>query len=234
MRDYMEENNNGTQKVIFTTLLIVFLVIALLWATGLIRWEDSSEENDIQVENTDEEMIYESDDDFEVSESEWMALKEEVSQLRQEVERLKSGSVKHIPASTQPTSISESVPKKESIPLQPKAETTSVAHNANAITLTNYNHDWGHLDATFTLKNNIHRAITQVTGRLIYYDMSGNMLDYQDFTKSIIIEPGMVKTVSLEGYGYSDKYSFYKSESYPGNSNRKYKVKFELKSYKTR
>lgn len=41
MEDYMHEGNSGIKKV-GLTLLIVALVIALLWATGLIRWEDSS------------------------------------------------------------------------------------------------------------------------------------------------------------------------------------------------
>ena len=220
----MHEGNSGIKKV-GLTLLIVALVIALLWATGLIRWEDSSKEkHDIQDELTiDDEMTeYESDDDFEVSAGEWAALKDEVRQLRQEIQQLKS---------SQPR---VSAPVRETTSAKPQEEGHTTTFNPNALTLTNYTHDWVQSDATVALKNNIDRTITQVAGRMVYYDMSGNMLDYQDFTKSVVIEPGMTKTFSLRGYGHKDDYAYYKSETVPGNPNRKYKVKFELKSYKTR
>lgn len=165
---------------------------------------------------------YESDDDFEVSAGEWAALKDEVSQLRQEIQQLKS---------SQPRA---SAPVRETTSAKPQEEGRTTTFNPNALTLTNYTHDWVQSDATVALKNNIDCIVTQVTGRMIYFDMSGNMLDYQDFTKSVVIEPGMVKTFSLRGYGHKDDYAYYKSETVPGNPNRKYKVKFELKSYKTR
>ena len=82
----MNERKSGNAKV-YIVLLSVALVIALLWATGLIRWEDSSKERTA----FSGEMIYDEDGDITVPVDEWRALQNEVQQLRQEVEQLKSG-----------------------------------------------------------------------------------------------------------------------------------------------
>ena len=228
MNNDMNERRGGSGKI-FLVILVIFIVVGILWATGLVRWENSAKKQKETVVVIDDDSATASDGDITVPADEWLALKNEVKQLRQEVNQLKSGSAKSASSKTQTPATPASA--------QPTKTTTegssSASQSANAITLANYNHDWVQSEATVALKNNTDRTITQVTGRMIYYDMSGNMLDYQDFTKSVTIEPGMVKNFSLKGYGYRESYAYYKSEVSITKPDRKYKVKFELKSYKT-
>ena len=223
MNNEMYERKNGAGKV-FLVILIIMIVIGLLWATRVTRRENSSKEQKETVVVIDDDSAIESDGDITVPADEWRALKNEVKQLRQDVEQLKAGGTKPATNKTQTAKSQESAPSQA-------AKTTT--EGSNALTLANYNHDWVESDATVALKNNTNRTVTHVTGRMIYYDMNGNMLDYQDFTKSITIEPGMVKSFSLKGYGHRDDYAYYKSDVISTNPDRKYKVKFELKSYKT-
>ena len=230
MNNDMNERNSGAGKF-FLGILVVVIVIGILWATGLVRWEKSTKKQKETVVVIDDDSVTASDGDITVPADEWLALKNEVKQLRQEVNQLKSGSAKSASSKTQTITKQES-----STPAQAEKATTvgtTTSQDPSALTLANYNHDWVQSEATVALKNNTNRTVTQVTGRMIYYDMNGNMLDYQDFTKSITIEPGMVKNFSLKGYGHKDHYAYYKSDVISTNPDRKYKVKFELKSYKT-
>ncbi len=122
--------------------------------------------------------------------------------------------------------------KELSVPYsEPQKEEPQVGTDANAVVMTSYSHDWVQPNAQISVKNNTDKEITSITGRMIYYDMSGNMLDYQDFTKRIDIDAGMTKRFELRVYNYEENYAYYKSKTVPGESYKKYKVEFQLKSY---
>ena len=171
-------------------------------------------------------------------------LHNEVEQLKQEVQQLKNtkptASPKQIPAATstpatpvpQPSTPAAQQTISASQSSTPVAQQSSASFDPKAITLANYTHDYINYDASVSLKNNTSHPVSKVTGRMIYYDMNGNMLDYYDFTKAVNIDAGMVKNLELPGYGHNDYYGYYKSQLYPLDRNRKYKVSFELKSYK--
>lgn len=241
MDDERTENHGGFIKVLLF-LAVVAIIVAVLWATGLIRWESTPEE----MEQEEPELVSDPvQGDFVVSEAEWNALQREVRQLRKEVNTLKANAGKSATAPRQTTSSNK--PAQQTIqqtaqPAQPAqsaqttskpaATTTAIQVTQNDITLANYSHDWVEPEATVAFKNNLSQTVTSISGRMIYYDMGGNMLDYQDFTRSVTIESGMVRSITLKGYGYRDNYAYYKSEVIRTNPDRKYKVKFELKSYK--
>lgn len=232
----MNEERAGNKGCLIKSILlviIVVLIVLILKSAGLIRWEDTPDEaHEEQIELKTDNL---EQDDFVVSETEWKALQREVRQLRKELNQLKADAAKVATAPHQSTPANKPAQQTTQATTAKPASTTTVTQvTQNDITLSNYSHDWVQSNATVAFKNNLAQTVTFISGRMIYYDMSGNMLDYQDFTKSVTIEPGMVKTFSLEGYNHRESYAYYKSDVRGSYPDRKYKVKFELKSYKTK
>ena len=107
----------------------------------------------------------------------------------------------------------------------------ALANNtADAITMVSYEQRWLDSRGTLALKNNTNEEIHNVSFQITYLDMSGNPLDYEEFTKSISIAPGMTKKIDIPAYEHDRNYHYYKSENMPGGSPS-FKIKFNLKGY---
>lgn len=216
---------SGQWVRILLAIVCISLIVFFLWEKG--QHNSHEVDSNPKVENND-------------AQEEIAALRQEIKLLRQEVQQITAGRHTTVPKEQAVTTSRRTAPvastttETQSASSVPVSQQQTATINTDDVTLANYSHDWVQSDATAAFKNNTNRTTTHLSGRMIYYDMKGNMLDYQDFTKSIEVEPGMVRSISLKGYGHQESYAYYKSDVRNSMPDRKYKVSFVLKSYKTR
>lgn len=110
---------------------------------------------------------------------------------------------------------------------------SAFANNKNLekdVVMVSYEQSWLDSRGTLALKNNTNEEIHNVEFQITYLDMSGNPLDYEDYTKEVSIAPGMTKKLDIPAYEHSRNYHYFKSENMPGGSPS-FKIKFLLKDY---
>lgn len=98
----------------------------------------------------------------------------------------------------------------------------------DAITMVSYEQSYHDINGTLALKNNTDSTIHDLTFVITYLDMNGTELDYQEYSVSEEIAPGMTKKVDIPAYESNRYYSYFKSEAFPMKPHR-FKIKFEVK-----
>ena len=98
------------------------------------------------------------------------------------------------------------------------------------ITMVSYEQGWLDSEGTLALKNNSSEEVKNVVFLITYLDMSGNELDYEEFSRRVSIAPGMTTKVDIPAYEHDRNYHYFKSENMPGGSPS-FKIKFQLKDY---
>ena len=97
------------------------------------------------------------------------------------------------------------------------------------ITMVSYEQGWVEISGALALKNDSSEVIKNVTFLITYLDMSGNELDYQEFTRRVSIASGMTKKLDIPAYEHSRNYHYYKTKDDYGHPA--FKIKFQLKDY---
>lgn len=100
------------------------------------------------------------------------------------------------------------------------------------ISMVSYEQSWLDSEGTLALKNNTNENIYNIKFLIVYQDMSGKQLHYEEFSKKVSIAPGMTRKINIKAYEHERNYHYYKSENLPGGSPA-FKIEFKLLDYNT-
>lgn len=100
------------------------------------------------------------------------------------------------------------------------------------ISMVSYEQSWLDSKGTLALKNNTNENIHNIKFLIVYQDMSGKQLHYEEFSKKVSIAPGMTRKINIKAYEHERNYHYYKSENLPGGSPA-FKIEFKLLDYNT-
>ena len=100
------------------------------------------------------------------------------------------------------------------------------------ISMVSYEQSWLDYEGTLALQNNTKENIHNIKFLIVYQDMSGKQLHYEEFSKKVSIAPGMTRKINIKAYEHERNYHYYKSENLPGGSPA-FKIEFKLLDYNT-
>ena len=100
------------------------------------------------------------------------------------------------------------------------------------ISMVSYEQSWLDSEGTLALKNNTNENIHNIKFLIVYQDISGKQLHYEEFSKKVSIAPGMTRKINIKAYEHERNYHYYKSENLPGGSPA-FKIEFKLLDYNT-
>jgi len=101
---------------------------------------------------------------------------------------------------------------------------------ADEVTMVSYEQKALDFEGKLALKNNTKETVLNVAFRITYFDMSGNQLDYEDFSEKVEIAPGLTKKVAIRAYERGRDYYYYKDKEVYSDG-KPFKIKFQLLSY---
>lgn len=108
-------------------------------------------------------------------------------------------------------------------------EATDKNNPNDAVSMVSYEQNWSDDNGSIALKNNTDTDIYNVKFIITYLDMSGQPLDYEEYTVKVDIAPGMTRKADIPAYEHDRHYSYYKSNAL--EDTHRFKIKYELKGY---
>ena len=164
--------------------------------------------------------------------------------MAEEAEAEKDEDAKVVPP---PTAKPKKEKSKKSEVVKPGSKPAEVKHEEPApavkekkvvgkddVVITHFKKDAHDNEEIITFKNNTDSKINRIEGIIVYKDMSGNDISYNELDLKISIAPGMSKQTKISSFDQDYKYSYYKDfQSYMEIAGKRpFKYEFRLISYK--
>lgn len=69
-----------------------------------------------------------------------------------------------------------------------------------AVSFVSYEQNWSDREGSQALRNNTNKRIFNISFQLVYYNMDGQQIDYENFFRTVSIDAGMTREVDVPAY----------------------------------